>query len=698
MRLRYLLILLLLLAVGCTPNPASEPTPAPTATETPTPSPTATATLRPIPTSAPDLLARTRASAPDELVGIRVVHAAPGAPLLTVRLEDVTIAANLDYGQATETTSLLAGEHTLQVTAGGGRSIEASTPLFDDRFTFQPGGQIILIFTGDGTALNLITLPETAEPLSRDQSRVRFVNATTIPTVTVRRGALDLAPSLSPGRVSIPLILPTGAIDLSVIGPDAPLEYAADLRSRADMTYIISGTAANPRIIALERAAPGQFSLRAVNGSISAGEFDVYADSLVVARQLAYARIADRFPLTAAAYTIRAFSAGADPTTADPLAQIQISPAADEEIALVLVGPADDLRILSYVDDRSPLAEGQMRLTLVNTLPDSPLLRPDISGPLATLSDVAYGQVNGPSDQPGGRYTLFWEQIGGEAGGQVIEAAEDVDFVGGFSYLYLITGRIGDPPVIFSEPLEVIPVAPQAEDASDALAADALTARVRLINALNFEADPVLVLDQAQVAASADYGSGSPLVPVDPNTYNAAIRSGNQTLALGELALNLVADYTIIAYGPQPDAVRILAIPDFELAGSATEATIRLINASFDADVQLTLAQSASAAGDGAPGRFAEVPQSETFRRSMTIGVSPVSRMAEVTGAGVSPALPIRAGLLDLHVVDARTGDIAASIRRADLAPGRHYDVIAFQRLDSPRIDAFVLAYPASSD
>ncbi len=84
------------------------------------------------------------------------------------------------------------------------------------------------------------------------------------------------------------------------------------------------------------------------------------------------------------------------------------------------------------------------------------------------------------------------------------------------------------------------------------------------------------------------------------------------------------------------------------------------------------------------------------FRRSIPIGVHTL--VSNIPGNTVSGLILMSPGTANLDILDSTLSQLATTLALMDLQAGAHYDVIAYQETDTPRIRAFLLAYPTSQD
>src|SRR5690606_17048319 len=131
-RITLLLFLIAALVTACAQSPQAAPTP----TELPTPEATATNTPPPEPTPLPSVLELTRATDPSQQAFLSVAHAATSVPIFDVYVERLAIATNLNFGQATQPSGIVAGEYFLRVVPNGVRP-DAGQILYETQLKLE---------------------------------------------------------------------------------------------------------------------------------------------------------------------------------------------------------------------------------------------------------------------------------------------------------------------------------------------------------------------------------------------------------------------------------------------------------------------------------------------------------------------------------------------------------------------------------
>ncbi|MBZ0291908.1 MAG: DUF4397 domain-containing protein [Anaerolineae bacterium] len=694
-RFRHLLMIVLLFAVACSQQPL--PTLIPTASPEPTEPPTATPL--PTPSPLPSVTELTRASDPSQQAYVRVIHAAPDVPTIDIYIERLAVGANMDFGATTEPTGIVAGDYFLRVLPRGARP-DSGEELLETEITLAPGDHTMLIFTGTLDALEMTAYPESNAPLDRGQSRVNFINAiagSSDFTVTA-----NTTLNLPAGERSAPLLIAAGDTALTFQSvATQPFEYPISLQERTDYTLILAGSADNPTIIQIQTSVPGIASLRVINAAEALGEIDVYIDGQPLATQLPYTRAGERQNFPANSYTVSIYHAGDDQNQAEPLYTTSVIANNDDVLSVLVTGQSPDIRVVPYREDLSPTPPDTARVAFVNPKSDVSRVRVDTQvGPLEAVSDLIYGQEPVTADLPLVNYTFFWNAV--EDGGVTtqLESDSNIQFEAGISYLYLFTGRGNDQALIFSERVGIEAPATTADANTDTQSEtiQETPTTIRFINAVNGSVALDLYLDDTLVVSAIESTLGSDLTGVGtgPFIIQVAASSTADFVASLDATLEPSTPYTVIAYGESLEDIALAIVTDSgRPQGSAAQ--VRLFNGATADMTQLGLAYSPAA--EPGTDRIGTPPDASNFRRSVAFGMERIIPITDISAGTASAFGIVPAGITSVHILDT-TDDpdsVASTISGVELEPGRLYDVVAYQESDSPRVNAFILAYPDTS-
>ena len=694
---RHLALIITILCFLTTAACTSAPAPTATPTEIPIETPPPTATLLPEPTPLPSVLELTRASDPSQQVFLSVVHAAD-APIFDVYIERLAIATNLSFGQATQPSGIVAGEYFLRVVPNGVRP-DAGEILYEMQLQLTAGASLIFVFTGPADELTMTTFPRQLEALDSDQSRITVIHAMPgTPAISVRQDNTVLSAQLAFGSAAFPFTLPAGPASLTFYTESGPLiTQDINLLERFSYTMVLAGTPENPTVIETRSSVAGNAHVRFVNASSSIGPVDIYINGEPHQTGLEYTRISERQTRTAQVYSLDVYAAGADTSVVDPLLSQQIIANNDDYITLLLMGTAQDLRLVPYREDVSQTPADEARVAFVNTLPEVPRVRIDTQSRLLTeAGDIGYAQQPRPVELPSGTYLFAWMTAENDEDTELVELVEDVELQQGYNYIYLLTGRIDEPPIILGDNVGFD--ATQVDQDENAITSPTpeVPTRIRFVNAIKGGLPLEILVDNQPVLTGLAYGNTSAASNINDDEHNISIRFEGTAgiITSSEFILDPGVPYTLVAYGFGTEPVELMLIDDSKITTGGNSPTLRLINLSVQNETPMGLAHSVTEPQEEAPNPFSESPQSETFRRSMAFGIERNVHISDLAGRTASDVALSPLGWHDLHIVDDRLNEIAASIRGIDLQPGQHYDIFAYENLGSMLIEAFVVRYP----
>lgn len=683
-----------LFAAACATAPP-EPTPIPTDTPSPTPPPpTATITRTPFPTATPGIRPETIASDPAQQVYLRLVHAAPDVASVDIYIELLAVATNLNFGRATESTGIVAGSYALKIVPAGFGPDEQI--IVQTRLTLQGSKSYILLFSGTTGTLTLSPFEENVEPLNSGESRVNVIHA--VPRgvdFVLREGNNNLTAPVSFGQQSTPVILPSGIKNMIFLAGGNVLQTAAvDLRPRHNHTLILLGRGEDPSslaVIEFSTRVTGRTTVRVINGSTALSSIDVTLNDALLAQNVGFGRASERSFIPANVYTVSVFAAGVNRAEVAPLTSTQLNANPDDIISLIVIGSAEDLRVVTRREDLSATASTQTRIAFMNAVPSVPRVRVELAGgPVPGVPDMGYGQVTAETVLSAGLLDFYWKAV--ESSGEafdILEIANNVLLDAGRTYLYLFTGRIDTPPLIFSENVAIdnslLPVDP------DAVLVPTPTAptRVRFINALASGTFVDFLVDDTPLVTgiTAENGSGFSQISAGDRIITVRNLNGGTLLARLEYAFDQPGNYSVVVFGSETATqIELLVVPDFNLLIDNQSSHLRLINVTQDGFALLGL-------GYGAP--LDSVPvfsEEENYRQSIPLGVTRLLRDIE-NGQFSSQARGV-VGTHSIVIFDTDRSAIAAYIPRVNLEIGVHYDVIAYQETGSLLVHTFIVPYP----
>ena len=695
-RITLLLFLIAALATACAQAPQATATP----TESPTPEPTATNTPLPEPTPLPSVLELTRATDPSQQAFLSVVHAAAAVPIFDVYIERLAIGTNLNFGQSTQPAGIVAGDYFLRVVPNGVRP-DAGQFLYESPIGIEGGDSLLLIFTTTPDGLLMSTFRQPLDPLESNQSRVTAIHAVpNSPEITMQQSGTSISVPMTFGNAAFPVILPPGdaALEFQMVG-SAPLPYTLNLQERFSYVLVLAGTADNLTVIETRNPVAGLARVRAVNASAPIGPVDIYLDSALLVGALDYTRASDHQIQPARQYTVDIFATGADPATIEPMLSTQLVVNNDDYITIILEGDSQDLRLLPYRENRALTTPNQARIAVINTLPQVPRARIDLQDrTFSEVGELSYGNLPSVVDLTSGTYRFAWLRMENGSPTELVEVAENVQLEPGRSYLYLMTGRIGDPPVIVSDNIGFDQNLVGFSQDSPPTPTLEVPTRVRFINAIKGSLPLDVILSGQTLASSLVYGASSTPVNVDPVTHTLELRQsgGNQSLfTADEIILEPSTPYTIVISGFGTDFIETLLVDDSQVNINGDSPYVRLINTTMFGELTVALGESSTQGIADGSTIIGEPAGSEMNRRSMSYGIERIRTVSETAGRAFSNVSLAPLGPHDLHLIDVSLEMIALSIRQVDFEPGAHYDIIAYQDQNTTLVEGFAVRYPA---
>lgn len=701
LRNSHVLLILLLILTACAAQP--DPTPTPTPTLTPTPTPTATPV--PPPTARPSALELSRAEDPSQQGYVRLIHAAPDTPTVNLYIERLAVATNLSFGQNTEPTGIVAGTYTARIVPSGSRPDEG--PILYEGPLEIPGEQtLLLVLSGSPDALFLTPYPDSQEALTGTQSRITAIHAIPGgPPVVMQQNGIDLTLALDFGQAALPVVLPPGEMALTFQSSDTTLlTYETVLEPQNNYKLVlISDEPGSYQIIETRTRAPGQAGIHALNVATNYGSVAFYLDDESLVNDLPYGRASERQVKTSGIYDVTIYPANADPAAVEPILRTRINASDDDNLLLILLGPADNLRLLTYRENLAETPANQARVAFLNTLPNVARAGLDTSTPpLQQISELGYGQqpdvINLPSEVS---YDFQWNTIENGEFGAPIEATENLRFEPGRSYLYLITGRDG-PPLILSEQVGFTEIIAQNDSTEDGEISPTSEAPVQLsfINAIAGGLPVTISVNQQPVASALTYGQISEIFTTNAGEYEIVVQIAETGAEIGgqEVEFEPGTTYTIVAYGFGLEEAELIAFPDADIDTATTAPRLRLMNVSLGGETRLGLGISQTSQSTAGSSPFTQAPETENFRRSLSFGIEPVINISDIAPENVSPVGIASTGPHFLYILDTASSEVAGTIGPINLEPGRSYDVIAFEDIDTPRIQGFVVSRIETSD
>ncbi|MBZ0307193.1 MAG: DUF4397 domain-containing protein, partial [Anaerolineae bacterium] len=368
-------------------------------------------------------------------------------------------------------------------------------------------------------------------------------------------------------------------------------------------------------------------------------------------------------------------------------------------ITLIVAGSQENQRIITHREDHSPTAPGKVRMGFANTLDTVPRVRVESpGGSIPGISDIIYGQSIPEITLDAETTSFYWKSVENNiALEDFAEVAEFVELAAGHSYLYLFTGRLDDPPLIFGEVVGIDEQLAEIDPNLVGTPTPTVPTKIRFVNAIETGLLVEFHLDDSPVTDPMALKAGSPLSQTTLGDHVATVHNAANGALLGrlEFRIEIPGSYSVFSYGNEVTTqIDLLLVPDVDLNFDNESSHLRLINLSQDAYTVFGLAYSTPLSE---PLFLPTTPipgeeSNQTFRRPIPIGINRL--LSDVITGSFSTTARANPGEQSIMVLDDQETAIAATVPSIDLENGVHYDVVSFQRIGSPEVQVFMLPYP----
>jgi hypothetical protein len=284
------------------------------------------------------------------------------------------------------------------------------------------------------------------------------------------------------------------------------------------------------------------------------------------------------------------------------------------------------------------------------------------------------------------------------ADGASVEFVENVQLDAGRSYIYFLTGRVVQPPLILSDNVGVNEQLGLIVDTESVE-----PVRVRFANMVFTNPAFDFLIDGIPVAANLQFLElTNPFISL-AGTHEVSIRQSGQEFDLTSIgyAFEQAKEYTIYVYGHEAADANILIVNNPETFTDDTRDSVRLINLTNDTFINLGLgyveyspelditqppAEVTEPPPDGAP-----PPETSQTRQPLVGGINRlVNNIAPATASNYAS---ITVGQNTIYIIDNDLQKIAHSLSNQTFLPNTRYDVVTFQIRDSEIVNAYVIPY-----
>jgi hypothetical protein len=386
---------------------------------------------------------------------VRVVHASPDAPAVTVLVDGQPVTENLEFGSATEYVDLPAGDHQVQVIPADG-----DAAIIDQTVTLDGWTSSILVVTGDLGNIQLQQQAVDNNETDPGQARIRLLNADP-------QGAnLDLAIAGSQD----PLVGGTGFPNASDYAAISPGTYDLEVRNADsggvvttspgftveagqvyDLIALGAAEGGQPALLALttpvaipcsETLGVGEAvdsCLRVIHASPDAGAVDVYIGESAIAEGLEFGDISEFTAAPNGEQQLRIVAAGqpVDQALVD-MTQGLTTGAAGQ---VLISGATDDLQATIMGVDIRALPANQARVRVIHASPDLDAIDVAVAGDQTPFEGIAFRDASGYVVFDAGSATFQLRENGTDT--LLLEAA-DVPLEAGMAYDIVAIGGSED--------------------------------------------------------------------------------------------------------------------------------------------------------------------------------------------------------------------------------------------------------------
>lgn len=368
------------------------------------------------------------ALAQESTIHLRLGHFSPGMGQVDVYIDrQISNEPALAFGTLSDWFTLPAGEYRFTITRQGMPLAEA---LVDTRVDVAGDQWMTLAIVGEvsrGTA-SIFPLVEDYSPIAPGTARVTFLHAVPdlgLVDIAAVDGAALVSGLVYPGadgtdgawNGSAMLDVVAGAWTLSFEPADMPgmsmLHTGVTLAEGVNHLVVLAGLRASPltilaatvpetRVVTVDGElvglGDGDASVRAGHFASGAGDLDVFVDGTLLAdAPLGFGATSEWASLPAGLHEVAVAPAGA--TYADAIVvttDVPIATGSDVTLAVVGLVAAGGGQVYPLVEDTSPLASGEARLTVFHAMPDLGPVSAWLDGETLLFVALDFPGIDGP--------------------------------------------------------------------------------------------------------------------------------------------------------------------------------------------------------------------------------------------------------------------------------------------------------------
>ena len=340
---------------------------------------------------------------------------------------------------------------------------------------------------------------------------------------------------------------------------------------------------------------PGTGSLQVLHASVDAPAVNVIVDGTELLSGVDYRAGSGRLELDVGTYSVQV-DAIVPTGTATVLGPLDVTVAADTTYTIAAVGSvaAGTLDVALLEQPRTGVSAGSARAFVLHGAPDAPRVDVFVTTPGADLTATAplgtfsFGESLGPVEVAAGDYQIRVTPEG--APGTVVYDTGTIPLGDGSDLFLTAVPDTVPATALFDAPISL--VALDGTDASEIL--DVRTqAKIRVVHASpDAPLVDVIVDDTLELVGDLAFPNATPVVPVDPGTYNIKVTVADNPGVIAieaDLTFDAGVAYDILAVGPLAEIAPLVAIDDNR--SIATAAKVRIVHASptaQDVDIYVT--------------------------------------------------------------------------------------------------------------
>jgi hypothetical protein len=174
---------------------------------------------------------------------VRFIHASPDAPAVDVYIDGDLVLSGAEYFSTSESLSVPAGEHKLQVAPVGASRDEA---VVNDTIDLIRGRSYTIVATGDLANIKALALKDEASKGANGKAWVRVIHATVgAPAVDVRLANSNVPLLTDQGFRSVDYLRvdpATYTFEVAPAGTDQAFAISSPLRFEAGWSYTVITT------------------------------------------------------------------------------------------------------------------------------------------------------------------------------------------------------------------------------------------------------------------------------------------------------------------------------------------------------------------------------------------------------------------------------------------------------------------------